>query len=612
MSTRTAWDGSVGTVTAASVHSLLARQAALNPDGVALSAHDEDLTFAELDTRSNQLANQLHGLGIGIEDSVGICLDRSAGLIVALLAVLKSGGGYVALDPRQPRERHATLLEDSGAKVVITTADFAERLGRTAATILLDASPAPFASFPATLPTVPSAPKNTAYIAYTSGSTGKPKGVRVPHQAVVRLVIDADFLPIRPDDVFLHFAPVAFDASTLEIWGALLNGCRLVVAPPGELTPADLTAIIAKNKVTVAWLTAGLFHAVIESGTQDLRELRYLIAGGDVLSAAHIDRALRELPNTTLVNGYGPTENTTFTTCHTFDGAVADGPVPIGRPIHGTSVHLLDESLERVMDGEIGELYAAGLGLAHGYLNNPALTADRFVPNPYSDTPGERMYRTGDLARRRPDGALEFHGRADDQVKIRGFRIEPGEVETVLRAHPEIADVAVVAQGEPGVDRHLTACYVSEAAVPTAELRRHLAQSLPAFMLPAVFLRIDALPLNSNGKVDRARLAATPKPERPELSADYRAPDTEVAAWLAELWADFMEFSPVGIDDDFFELGGHSLMAVRITGEISAEYDVNVPPVAFYENPTIDELSAYITGLLAKGESDGPPAGRPA
>ncbi|MFF9479384.1 amino acid adenylation domain-containing protein [Streptomyces sp. NPDC014733] len=609
MSTKTAWDDSVGAAGAASVHSLFSRQAAATPDAVAISAHDGELTYAELESRANQLAHQLRGLGIGAEDTVGICLDRSADLIVALLAVLKSGGSYLGLDPKQPKQRHTALLEDSGAKAVITTSEFTERLARTPTAILLDASPAPFASFPTAPAGVPVGPKNTAYLAYTSGSTGKPKGVCVPHQAVIRLVVDTDFLSISSDDVFLHFAPVAFDASTLEIWGALLNGCRLVVAPPGDLTPADLTAIIAKNEVTVAWLTAGLFHAVVESGTHGLTGLRHLLAGGDVLSAAHVDRALRELPHTGLINGYGPTENTTFTACHTFDGAVADGPVPIGRPVRGTSVHLLDESLERVADGEIGELYAAGLGLAHGYLNNPALTADRFVPNPFSAVPGERMYRTGDLARRRPDGTLEFHGRVDDQVKIRGFRIEPGEVETALRDHPEIADAAVVTQGEPGGERSLTAYYVSEGAVPTAVLRRHLGRSLPAYMLPAFFLRLDALPLTSHGKVDRARLAALPRPGRPELSSDFRAPDTEVAAWLAELWADFLEFSPIGVDDDFFELGGHSLMAARITGEIGAEYDVNVPPVAFYENPTVDELSAYLTGLLTSGESDGTRAG---
>ncbi|MEU7362809.1 MULTISPECIES: non-ribosomal peptide synthetase [Streptomyces] len=609
MSTETLTKGSSGTVATESVHGLFAQRAAADPDAVAISAHDEELTFAELDSRSGILADRLRAAGVGTEDTVGICLERSAGLIVALLAVLKSGGNYLGLDTKQPRERHIALLEDSGAKVVITTSDFVERLGHSATTLLLDAASAPTPTPPATSPHPATSAQNTAYIAYTSGSSGKPKGVCVPHQGILRLVTDPGFLAVRPDDVFLHFAPVAFDASTFEIWSALLNGCRLVVAPPGDITPADLSAFIQKNQVTVAWLTAGLFHAMVESGTQNLRGLRHLVAGGDVLSAAHVDRALGELPQTALTNGYGPTENTTFTACHTFTGPVADGPVPIGRPIRGTTVHLLDDAYEPVPDGEVGRLYAAGLGLAHGYLNAPALTAERFVPDPFSDVPGARMYDTGDLARRRPDGTLEFHGRADQQVKIRGFRIEPGEIEAALRAHPEITDAAVVAQPASDTERRLTAYYVSEEVVTTAELRRDLGRGLPAYMIPALFVRLDALPLNSNGKVDRARLAAMPRPERPEMISEYRAPATEMETWLTELWADFMGFSPVGVDDDFFELGGHSLMAARITGEISAEYDVNVPPVAFYEHPTIDELAAYLTTLTTDPDSDGTQAG---
>ncbi|MFE2043091.1 amino acid adenylation domain-containing protein [Streptomyces sp. NPDC059477] len=580
-----------------------------SPNAVAVTAHDEQLTFAELDSRSDFLAVRLRAAGIGAEDTVGICLERSAGLIVALLAVLKSGGNYLGLDTKQPRERHLALLEDSGAKVVITAPEFVERLGPSATVLLLDATPAPAAKPPMTPPDPETSARNTAYIAYTSGSSGKPKGVCVPHQGVLRLVRDPDFVAIRPDDVFLHFAPVAFDASTFEIWGALLNGCRLVVAPPGDITPADLAAFIRENRITIAWLTAGLFHAVVESGIQNLRGLRHLLAGGDVLSAAHVDRALSELPGTTLTNGYGPTENTTFTACHAFTGAVGDGPVPIGRPIRGTSVHLLDDTYEPVADGEVGRLYAAGLGLAHGYLHAAALTAQQFVPDPFSDVPGARMYDTGDLARRRSDGTLEFHGRADQQVKIRGFRIEPGEIEAVLRADPEIADAAVVAQHTSDTERHLTAYYVSDEVVTTAELRRGLGRSLPAYMIPALFVRLRALPLNANGKVDRAQLAAMPRPQRPEMISSYRAPTTGMESWLTELWADFMGFSPVGVDDDFFELGGHSLMAARITGEISAEYDVNLPAVAFYEHPTIDELAAHLTTLTTAHESDGTRAG---
>ncbi|MFI6252348.1 amino acid adenylation domain-containing protein [Streptomyces sp. NPDC051016] len=609
MSTEALRKGSADAAAAESVHGLFIRRAATDPDAVAVSAHDEELTYAELDARSSILARRLRAAGIGAEDTVGICLERSARLITALLAVLKSGGNYLALDIKQPRERNITLLEDAGAKVVITTTEFLEQLGDSATTLVLDTALAPPALPPGGPPFPETSPKSTAYIAYTSGSSGKPKGVCVPHQGVIRLVRDPDYLPIRPDDVFLHFAPVAFDASTLEIWGALLNGCRLVVAPPGDLTPADLSAFVLKNQVTIAWLTAGLFHAVVESGIQNLRGLRHLVAGGDVLSAAHVNRTLSELPRTTLTNGYGPTENTTFTTCHRFTDAGTSGPVQIGRPIRGTSVHLLDGDCEPVADGEVGELYAAGLGLAHGYLNNPALTAERFLPNPFSDVPGDRMYRTGDLARRRPDGTLEFHGRVDEQVKIRGFRIEPGEIETALRAHPEIADTAVVPQAAPGAERRLTAYYVGTEVVTTAELRRDLERTLPSYMIPALFVRLDALPLNANGKVDRASLAALPRPERPEMISEFREPTTELETWLTELWADFVGFSPVGVDDDFFELGGHSLMAARITGEISAEYEVNVPPVAFYEHPTVGELAAYLTTLTNAGESDGTRAG---
>lgn len=561
---------------ASTITAAFARQVAARPDTPAVSAGAERLTYAELDARADRLARHLSALGVSAEDTVGVGLPRSADLIVALLAVLKTGAGYLALDPQQPEERRALVLKDAGADVVITPE-------------LMKTVP----EHPAATPTPPAAGDTTAYLAYTSGSTGNPKGVCVPHRAVLRLVFDQDFLPIRADDVFLQLAPVAFDASTLEIWGPLLNGGRLVVAPPGDVSPRDLARIVRDEGVTALWLTAGLFHAVVEAGAGELRGLRHLAAGGDVLSAAHVDRALRELPDTRLVNGYGPTENTTFTTCHVITGPVGDGQVPIGLPINGTTVHLLDEHLEPVADGEVGELCAGGLGLAHGYRNAPASTAERFVPNPFADVPGQRLYRTGDLARRRPDGVLEFHGRTDDQVKIRGFRVETGEVEAALRRHPEVHDASVVAQRANG-ERLLAAFYVSDLTMTSAELREHLAGIVPHYMLPSVFQRVDELPLTPNGKVDRERLAATTLPGRPELSTDYRPPDTEHEAWLAAMWADLMQVTEVGVDDDFFELGGHSLMATRITVEIGARFGRTVPAVAFYENPTIAELAALL------------------
>ncbi|MFF9572314.1 amino acid adenylation domain-containing protein [Streptomyces sp. NPDC014685] len=569
---------------ASTITAAFARQVAARPDAVAVSAPDATLSYAELDARAGLLAGHLRELGVVPESRVAVDLPRSADLVVTLLAVLKAGGCYLALDPQQPEERRALVLKDAGAQLVVTPELLAAATAVTAA--------------PGPAPLPGSGPQSTAYLAYTSGSTGAPKGVCVPHRAVIRLVREQELLPIRPDDVFLLLAPVAFDASTLELWGPLLNGARLVVAPPEDPSPAGIEDLVRREGVTTLWLTAGLFHSVVTAHRlRGMRGLRHLIAGGDVLSTAHVERALRELPDTRLVNGYGPTENTTFTTCHVVTGAVGEGPVPIGVPLTGSTVHLLDEHLLPVPEGRPGELYTGGSGLAHGYQGDPALTAARFLPDPFATTPGGRLHRTGDLARRRPDGALEFLGRTDLQLKIRGFRVEPNEIEAALRTHPEIDDAAVVAQ-RPHGERILAAFYVTERTLTTAELRTHLAALVPRYMIPAVYLRVDELPLNRNGKTDRARLAATTMPGRPELSTDYRAPADEHERWLAELWADLLQIDEVGVDDDFFELGGHSLMATRITVEIDERYGRTVAPVAFYEHPTVAELAE----MLAAGE----------
>ncbi|GAA2613971.1 non-ribosomal peptide synthetase [Streptomyces axinellae] len=569
---------------ASTITAAFARQVAARPDAVAVSAPDGTLSYAELDARAGLLAGRLRGLGVVPEARVAVDLPRSVHLVVTLLAVLKAGGCYLALDPQQPEERRALVLKDAGVQLVVTP----ELLAATA-------------EAPGTAPLPESVPESTAYVAYTSGSTGTPKGVCVPHRAVARLVLEQELLPIRPDDVFLLLAPMAFDASTLELWGPLLNGARLVVAPPEDLSSADIEELVHREGVTTLWLTAGLFHSVVAAHRlRGMRGLRHLIAGGDVLSTAHVDRALRELPDTRLVNGYGPTENTTFTACHVLTGPVGEGRVPIGVPVTGTTVHLLDDQLRPVPEGRAGELYTGGAGLAHGYQCDPALTAARFLPDPFTPAPGGgRLYRTGDVARRRPDGALEFLGRTDAQLKVRGFRVEPNEIEAALCTHPEIDDAAVVAQRSHG-ERILAAFYVTERTLTTAELRAHLAALVPRYMIPAVYLRLDELPLKGSGKVDRARLAATTMPGRPELSTDYRAPGGEHERWLAELWADLLQIDEVGVDDDFFELGGHSLMATRITVEIDERYGRAVAPVAFYEHPTIAELA----GMLTAGEEN--------
>ncbi|OLF09657.1 thioester reductase [Actinophytocola xinjiangensis] len=555
-----------------------ARQVAARPDAVAVSAPDEKLTYRELDTRAERLARYLRTLGVGAETPVGVDLPRCAGLVVALLAVLKAGGFYLSLDPQQPERRRTLVLGDSGASVVITTELLSNAIGCD------DSAPLPDA-----------VAQSTAYLAYTSGSTGVPKGVRVPHRAVMRLVVGQELLPIQSDDVFVLLAPTAFDASTLELWGPLLNGGRLVVAPPHDLSPAEIGQLVRSEGVTTLWLTAGMFHAMVASmdAMRHLHVLRRFIAGGDVLSTAHVDRALRELPDTQLVNGYGPTENTTFTTCHLITERSGRGPVPIGRPITGTTVHLLDDELRPVPDGEAGELCTGGLGLANGYQNDPALTAARFVPDPFSATPGARLYRTGDLARRGHDGALDFLGRTDAQLKVRGFRVEPGEVETALRTHPEIHDAAVVAR-RPNGEQVLAAFYVSDQTMSTAELRTHLSALVPRYMVPSEFLHLGELPLGPTGKVDRELLTGTTMPSRPELSSDYRVPTSAREIWLARLWADLMQVDTVGVDDDFFELGGHSLLATQITVKIGEHFGRTVPAVTFYENPTVAELARVL------------------
>jgi amino acid adenylation domain-containing protein len=568
---------------------LFAQQVAAAPQRIAVCRGDERLSYAELDQRSAWLAALLREHGVTVEEPVGVLLDRSVTLPVALLAVLRAGGCYLALDPSWPAARQSALLADAGVEVVLTQRSHAEGLAVRTVVALDD----PALTLPEPAPDAPIDPDALAYVAYTSGSAGTPKGVCVPHRAVARLVRDNGFLKVGADDVFFQYAPVAFDASTLELWTPLLNGARLAVAPTGELSPAELAEVVRAESVTVLWLTAGLFHQVVDTALDALAGLRYLIAGGDVLSPSHVDRAVDRLRDTTVVNGYGPTENTTFTCCHPVLGPLATPTVPIGRPINGTQVRLLDAGLAPVAEGGTGELYAAGSGLARGYLGRPGATAAVFLPDPHG-APGSRMYRTGDLASVLPTGELAFAGRVDRQVKVRGVRIEPEEVEHALLRHPDVSEAVVVPQQQAHGGRRLAAFYTSDFAVSAAELRRTLAAELPGNLVPSSFGKLDEMPLTGNGKVDRAALAERTVRERPELDNELRQPDGPVQAWLVQLWTDVLEVEPVGVDDDFFELGGHSLLATQITMEVGAEFGIALRARTFYEHPTIAELAQYL------------------
>src|SRR6185369_12504794 len=481
-------------------------QARRTPNSVALTTADSEMIYAELAARASRLAQRLRGQGVGPDMPVAICLERSPLLIVALLAVLEAGGAYLPLDPAYPRERLSLMLDDL---LLITEEGFAglfEGLSAdTGRRIVLDrlaADEEPSSRH--VLP--PDLPDSLAYILYTSGSTGQPKGVAVPHRAVVRLVRETGY---SSGEVFLHQSPITFDASTLEIWGALLNGGRLVLAPPETPTLAALAALLERQHVTTLWLTASLFHQMVDDQLDGLRPLRRLLAGGDVLSPTHVGRLRAALPGLRLINGYGPTENTTFTCCEVVTGT--GGAVPIGRPVANTEVFVVDGEDRAAPIGVAGELVAGGAGLARGYWRRPDLTAERFRPHPFAASPGERLYHTGDRARFLADGRLDFLGRTDRQLKIRGFRIEPAEIEAALAAHPEIREGVVIASAEPGPGggKRLVAYLVARDGAPSSTtLRFWLRERLPDYMVPQIFVTLAELPVTAHGKIDRAMLPA--------------------------------------------------------------------------------------------------------
>ncbi|MBV9111152.1 MAG: amino acid adenylation domain-containing protein, partial [Gemmatimonadetes bacterium] len=465
------------------IDALFREQAARTPDAVAAVLGDEAVTYAELDDRSNRLARHLRRLGVGHEARVGICLERGVEMVVAILAALKAGGAYVPLDPGYPAGRLAFMLADSGVAVLVTEETPASALSLPAdlPVVRVDADAAAIAAESPEAVESGAGPRSLAYVIYTSGSTGTPKGVAVEHRSVVRLVRGANYADLGPDEVILQAAPVSFDASTLEIWGALLNGGRMVMVPGATPSLEELGRAIVHHGVTTMWLTAGLFQAMVEERAGDLRGVRQLLAGGDVLPVEAVRRLRERAPGCRVINGYGPTENTTFTCCYPVPPGWSGASVPIGFPVSNTRVYVLDEALRPVPVGIAGELYAAGHGVARGYLNRPELTDERFVPDPFSAEPGARMYRTGDRVRLRADGAVEYLGRLDEQVKVRGFRIELGEVESALACHPAVAECAVAALADGAAGKRLVA-YVVGAADAHA-LRAHLKLSLPDYMV---------------------------------------------------------------------------------------------------------------------------------
>ncbi|WP_431945103.1 non-ribosomal peptide synthase/polyketide synthase [Actinacidiphila sp. bgisy167] len=603
-----AWNDTGRDVPQATLAELFEAQVALRQDAMAVEFGDVALSYAELNTRANRLARLMGYRGVRPRDRVAVMMDRSADLVVAVLATVKAGAAYVPIDPTYPADRIAFMLADAQPALLVTQQAHVRADIRGERLVVDD--PATTAeledlcredlsdtdrggSLPATHP---------AYVIYTSGSTGRPKGVVVPQQAVVRLVRQANYVSLGTDDVVAQASSVSFDAATFEIWGALANGARLVgVDRNALLSPEQLAAQIERSGITTMFVTTALFNRLAAEPHEGLGRLRHLLFGGEAVDPLSVRRVLELAAPEHLLHVYGPTETTTFATWQLVE-RVEDGSVPIGRAVSGDRLYVLDNALKPVPPGVAGELYVSGAGLALGYVNRPALTAERFVASPF-DGPGERMYRTGDLVRWTADGRLEYLGRTDDQVKVRGFRIEPAEIETALASHAAVAQATVVVREDHPGDKRLVGYIVPGDNPDGADLgggavREYLSRLLPDYMVPSAVVVLDALPLTMNGKLDRKAL---PAPDYTATSPG-REPRTPQEQLLSQAFADVLGLPHVGVDDDFFDLGGHSLLATRLVSRIRTTLGAEIPIRALFETPTVAGVAQRVTESETAGQ----------
>ncbi len=585
----------------ATVHAAFEAQVARTPHAAAVRHAGASTSYAEIDARANQLAAALQARGVGRGAAVGVCLDRTPAMVAALLAILKAGAAYVPLEESYPAERLAHLLRATASPVVITDAAHAERVPAGAWTVLRLDGPETYAApeeRSAERPAAAVGPDDRAYVMFTSGSTGEPKGVEVPHRAIVRLVCDVDYVELGPAHTVLHAAPLGFDASTFEIFGPLLTGGTCALYRDRVPTPEGLACAIAEDGVTTMWLTAGLFNAVVDEAPAALRGLRQLLTGGEALSVRHVRRAQEVLDGTQLINGYGPTETTTFAACYAIPSPVPESwtSVPIGYAIRQTTLRVLDAERRSVPAGETGELFIGGAGVALGYLGRPDLTAECFVHDAWSDDAGARLYRTGDLVRTLPNGALEFVGRADDQVKISGYRIEPKEVATSLRRVPGVRDAAVVARAvAEGLPKRLVAYVVAEATARPADgaIREALRATLPEYLVPSAFVWLSVLPLTPNGKVD---VRALPAPDVGGTPAHVAPAEQDAAGAISQVWAELLGVPRVGPDDNVFDLGASSLLVVRARARLQTRLGLDIPIAHFFQHRTPRAMAGHIAG----------------
>src|SRR6476646_5600385 len=582
------------------VHELFEEQVRITPNPPAVVFKDASLTYGELNRRANQLAHYRRSVGVKPETRGASGVERGLEMVVGMVAVLKAGGAYVPLDLSYPEQRLRFILEDSAPVALLARSDLQGLPGEIEAGIqIVDVgNEVVYEDLPETnleREETGVTAENIAYVIYTSGSTGEPKGSEIPHRSIPGFIFGADYVRFDEETVLLQHSSVSWDAFTLELWPALLRGGRSVLAQQQRVTSGEeLREYVQGRGVNTLWLTAALFNVIVESDVKSLEGLKYVMTGGETASVGHIRRAVEELPGLRVVNGYGPSECTVFSSCYVVPGELPERlkSLPIGKPIGDRRMYVLDRWMNVVPVGVVGEGYIGGASVARGYLAQPAITAERFVPDPYGGEAGGRLYRTGDLVRWRRDGTIEFVGRNDFQVKVRGFRIALGELEAVLQQQSGVQGCAVVAKTGVNGSKRLVAYVVGERN--REELRRDLKGKLPAYMIPNAIVGLQALPLTSNGKLDRQALEKLEDFDSADSEEYIEAPWTAVEEQLAEIWAAVLEVTRVGRHGNFFDLGGHSLLAISMAARCRNIFGLDVPVRAIFESPTIAELAEVI------------------
>ncbi|GEO12155.1 non-ribosomal peptide synthetase [Segetibacter aerophilus] len=575
---------------------LFEEQVLQTPDAIAVVFEDQQISYLQLNEKANRLGHYLKSKGVKEDLCVPICIERSVDLIVGILGILKAGGAYVPIDSEYPAERIQFMLNDVAATLIVTSQESSKKLQgvNSFELVEVDSNETNIVSQSKDNVKASLQPSNLAYIIYTSGSTGKPKGVMVEHGNVVSLVKDVDYVSLRKEDILLSTGSPSFDATTFEYWGMLLNGGQLVLAR--ENTLLDVTLLkseITKRKVTTMWFTSSWFNQLVDTDISVFASLVTILVGGEKLSEIHIGKVRRSLPAIRIINGYGPTENTTFSLTYRITDANFTNTIPIGRPLTNRTVYIVDKISQLVPVGVPGEILLGGAGLSRGYLNRPELTAEKFIKNPFSKEKASKLYKTGDLGRLLPNGNIEYLGRIDNQVKIRGYRIELQEIENVLQQNPAVSQSLIVAKTDVEGNKVLVGYVISNGKYDEKGLVSYLKERLPSYMIPGLWVDLEKMPLTANGKVD-LRALPDPKDTFAAKRQEIEKPVTETEKKLVEIWEELLGVRPIGVTDNFFQLGGHSLMVMQLKSLIHEKLKVELEIKDLFQYPTIKEISKFL------------------